>query len=100
ANVTLWPKPVTVVINRTVFDSLTAAQQAALRQAGTAAVARQLAFLRGVNEEDRDILCRRGLRFVRASGRDLAGLRRAVQPVYDQLEANAGTGAFLEGMRG
>jgi hypothetical protein len=38
---------VTVVINRTVLESLTAAQHDALRQAGTAAVARQLAFLRG-----------------------------------------------------
>jgi TRAP-type C4-dicarboxylate transport system substrate-binding protein len=99
ANVTLWPRPVTVVINRTVFESLTAAQQAALRQAGTAAVARQLAFLRGLNDEDRDILCRRGLRFVRASGRDLAGLHRAVQPVYDQLEANADTRSFLQRIR-
>jgi TRAP-type C4-dicarboxylate transport system substrate-binding protein len=96
ANVTLWPRPVTVVINRTVFDSLTATQQDALRQAGTAAVARQLAFLRGLNDEDRALLCRRGLRLVRASGRDLAGLRRAVQPVYDQLEANAETRSLLQ----
>jgi TRAP-type C4-dicarboxylate transport system substrate-binding protein len=36
---------VTVVINGKVFESLTAAQQDALRQAGTAAVARQLDFL-------------------------------------------------------
>jgi TRAP-type transport system periplasmic protein len=99
ANVTLWPRPVTVVINRTVFHSLTAAQQAALRQAGTAAVARQLDFLRGLNDEDRELLCRRGLRFVRASGRDLAGLRRAVQPVYDQLEANAEIRSFLQRIR-
>jgi TRAP-type transport system periplasmic protein len=95
ANVTLWPRPVTVVINGKVFESLTAAQQDALRQAGTAAVARQLAFLRGLNDEDRDLLCRRGLRFVRASGRDLAGLRRAVQPVYAQLERNPQTRSFL-----
>jgi TRAP-type C4-dicarboxylate transport system substrate-binding protein len=99
ANVTLWPKPVTVVINRTVLESLTAAQQAALRQAGPAAVARQLAFLRTLAEEDRALLCRRGLRFVRASGRDLAGLRRAVQPVYDQLEANADTRSLLQRIR-
>jgi TRAP-type C4-dicarboxylate transport system substrate-binding protein len=99
ANVTLWPKPVTVVINRTVLESLTAAQQDALRAAGTAAVARQLAFLRGLNDEDRELLCRRGLRFVRASGRDLAGLRRAVQPVYDQLEANAETRSLLQRIR-
>jgi Bacterial extracellular solute-binding protein, family 7 len=86
---------VTVVINGKVFESLTAAQQDALRQAGTAAVAQQLDFLRGLNDEDRELLCRRGLRFVRASGRDLAGLRRTVQPVYDQLERNPETRSFL-----
>ena len=99
ANVTLWPKPVTVVINRTVFESLTAAQQDALRQAGTAAVSRQLAFLRGLNDEGRELLCRRGLRFIRATDRDLAGLRRAVQPVYDQLQADAETRSLLQRIR-
>jgi hypothetical protein len=87
---------VTVVSNRTVFESLTAAQQDALRQAGLAAVPRQLAFLGTLAEEDRELLCRRGLRFVRASGRDLAGLRRAVQPIYDQLERNADTRSSLQ----
>jgi len=96
ANVTLWPRPVTVVINRTVFESLTAAQQDALRQAGTVAVSRQLDLFQGLNDGARDILCQRGLRFVRASDRDLAGLRRAVQPVYDQLEANAETRSLLQ----
>jgi TRAP-type C4-dicarboxylate transport system substrate-binding protein len=95
ANVTLWPKPVTVVINRKVFESLTAGQQDALRGVGPAVVSRQLAFLRGLNDEDRGILCRRGLRFVRASDRDLADLRRAVQPVYGQLERNAQTRSLL-----
>jgi TRAP-type C4-dicarboxylate transport system substrate-binding protein len=95
ANVTLWPKPVTVVINRKVFESLTASQQDALRGVGPAVVSRQLDFLRGLTDEDRGILCRRGLRFVRASSRDLADLRRAVQPVYEQLERNAQTRSLL-----
>ena len=95
ANVTLWPKPVTVVINRKVFASLTASQQDALRGVGPAMVSRQLDFLRGLTDEDRGILCRRGLRFVRASDRELAGLRRAVQPVYEQLERNAQTRSLL-----
>jgi TRAP-type C4-dicarboxylate transport system substrate-binding protein len=95
ANVTLWPKPVTVVINRKVFKSLTASQQDALRQAGSAAVWRQLDFLRGLTDEDRGILCRRGLRFMRASDRDLAALRRAVQPVYDTIARNPQTRSFL-----
>jgi TRAP-type C4-dicarboxylate transport system substrate-binding protein len=95
ANVTLWPKPVTVVINQKVFQSLTASQQDALRGVGPAVVSRQLAFLRGLNDEHRGILCRRGLRFVRASDRDLAGLRRAVQPVYDTIARNAQTRTLL-----
>jgi TRAP-type C4-dicarboxylate transport system substrate-binding protein len=95
ANVTLWPKPVTVVINQKVFQSLTASQQDALRGVGPAVVSRQLAFLRGLTEEDRGILCRRGLRFVRASDRDLSGLRRAVQPVYDRIARNAQTRTLL-----
>jgi TRAP-type transport system periplasmic protein len=99
ANVTLWPRPVTVVINRTVFESLTAAQQAALRQAGAAVVSRQLDFLRSLSEEDRELLCRRGLRFLRAADRDLAGLRRAVQPVYDQLERTPQTRRLLQRIR-
>jgi TRAP-type C4-dicarboxylate transport system substrate-binding protein len=96
ANVTLWPKPVTVVINRKVFQSLTASQQAALRGAGPAVVARQLDFLEGLSDEDRSVLCERGLRFMHATNQDLAGLRRAVQPVYDQLERNAETRSFLQ----
>jgi len=99
ANVTLWPKPVTVVINRKVFESLTAGQQDALRGVGPAVVSRQLDFLRGLNEEDRGILCRRGLRFVRASDPDLAALRRAVQPVYDWLDRNAQTRSLLRRIR-
>jgi TRAP-type C4-dicarboxylate transport system substrate-binding protein len=96
ANVTLWPKPVTVVINQKAFQSLTASQQAALRGAGPAVVARQLDFLQGLSGEDRDILCKRGLRFLHASNQDLAELRRAVQPVYDILERNAETKSFLQ----
>jgi TRAP-type C4-dicarboxylate transport system substrate-binding protein len=95
ANVTLWPKPVTVVINQKIFQSLTASQQDALRGVGPAVVSRQLAFLRGPNDEDRGILCRRGLKFVRASDRDLADLRRAVQPVYDMIARNAQTRSLL-----
>jgi hypothetical protein len=96
ANVTFWPKPVTVVINRKVFESLTASQQAALRGAGSAVVSRQLDFTQGLSAEDGNVLCRRGLRFVRASNQDLAELRRAVQPVYDRIEGNAETRSLLQ----
>jgi hypothetical protein len=96
SNVTLWPRPVTLVISRKAFDSLTPTQQDALRQAGSAVLSRQLDDQQGLSASDGGILCRRGVRFVRASSQDLAALRRAVQPVYDMLEGNAKTRSFLQ----
>jgi len=97
ANVTFWPKPVTVVMNRKAFESLTASQQHALRQAGAAVIARQAKLMQDLNSrEAAQILCERRLRFVHASNHDLAALRRAVQPVYDQLERTAATRSFLK----
>ena len=96
ANVTFWPRTVTVVMNRRAFDSLTPSQRDALQQAGSSVVARQLAFRQGEEGRDRELLCRRGLRFVRASDQELAALRRAVQPVYRQLERNAVTRSLLQ----
>jgi TRAP-type C4-dicarboxylate transport system substrate-binding protein len=96
ANVTFWPKPVTVVMNRKVFESLTPSQQDALQQASVSVIARQLAFRQGEEGRDREVLCQRGLRFVHASNQELAALRRAVQPVYDTLERNAETRSLLQ----
>jgi TRAP-type C4-dicarboxylate transport system substrate-binding protein len=96
ANVILWPKPVTVVMNRKAFESLTASQQEVLQAAGSAVLSRQLDLWQARSAEDEGVLCRRGLRFVQASNQDLAALRRAVQPVYDQLQANAETRSFLQ----
>ena len=97
ANVTFWPKPVTVVMNRKAFESLTPRQQDALRQAGASVIARQLEAMQNLNSrEAAGTLCQRGLRFVHASNQQLAALRRAVQPVYNQLERNAQTRSLLQ----
>jgi TRAP-type C4-dicarboxylate transport system substrate-binding protein len=97
ANVTFWPKTVTVVMNRKAFESLTASQQNALRQPGASVIGPQLKLMQDVNNgEARDSLCQRGLRFLRANKQDLAQLRQAVQPVYDTLERNAETRSFLQ----
>jgi TRAP-type C4-dicarboxylate transport system substrate-binding protein len=96
ANVAFWPKPVTVVINRKVFESLTPRQQDALRAAGPSAISPQLAYRQGEERKDQEILCQRGLRFLHASPQDLAALRRAVQPVYDRIERNAETRTLLQ----
>jgi TRAP-type C4-dicarboxylate transport system substrate-binding protein len=96
SNVTLWPRPVTLLASRNAFESLTPTQQDALRQAGSAVLSRQLKDQQGLSASDGRILCRRGVRFARASDQDLAALRRAVQPVYDKLEGNAETKSFLQ----
>jgi len=51
---------------------------------------------RGNERTDTAILCRRGLlRFLTASPADLAALRRAVQPVYHQLERDPQTQRYI-----
>jgi TRAP-type C4-dicarboxylate transport system substrate-binding protein len=96
ANVTFWPRPMTLVINRKTFESLTPSQQEALQTAGSAVLSRQLDQQQRFSAEDEGVLCQRGLRYVQASNQDLAALRRAVQPVYDKLQANAETRSFLQ----
>jgi TRAP-type C4-dicarboxylate transport system substrate-binding protein len=97
ANVTFWPKPVTVVMNRQAFESLTPSQQDALQQAGASVVARQMKLMQDLNiREAAHVLCQRGLRFLHASNQELAALRRGVQPVYDQLERDAQTRSLLQ----
>ena len=96
ANVTFWPKPVTIVANQKVFDSLTTGQQDALRRAGSSVISRQLKLLQELNIQDRSSLCRRRLRFMRASSQDLATLRRAVQPVYDEIGRDPASRSHLQ----
>ena len=96
ANVTFWPKAVTVVMNQKVFDSLTPRQQDALRQAGVSVIARQLKLQHDLNRQAAHLLCQRGLRFQHVSNQELAALRRAVQPVYDRIERNAQTRSLLQ----
>jgi TRAP-type C4-dicarboxylate transport system substrate-binding protein len=95
ANVVLWPKPMTIVINADRFASLTRRQQHALRDAGPVAFAAQMKV---VSERDDDALrrlCRIATPFVRAQPSELAALRAAVQPVYGQIERGAGNAAAL-----
>jgi TRAP-type C4-dicarboxylate transport system substrate-binding protein len=96
SNVTFWPTPMTLVINRKTFESLTPSQQQALQTAGSAVLSRQLDKAQADDAEGLGTECRRGFPFVHASNQDLAALRRAVQPVYDQLERDAETKSFLQ----
>jgi TRAP-type C4-dicarboxylate transport system substrate-binding protein len=103
-NVVLWPKPFTIVMNRDAFGRLTPGQRALLRRAGRDAVAPEL---RQIARDDAAALaaaCQGGaLRLASASPRDLAALRRAVEPVYRDLARDRlarGVLASISAMRG
>jgi TRAP-type C4-dicarboxylate transport system substrate-binding protein len=87
ANVVLWPKAQTIVMNRKAFDALTSEQQEILRAAGRSALEPELARIERDERTGLSALCKRGkLRFATARRADLAALREAVRSVYDELE--------------
>jgi TRAP-type C4-dicarboxylate transport system substrate-binding protein len=88
-NVVLWPRATTVVMDRKAFDSLTSEQQEVLRSAGRAALQPLLETLQSDERDSLTSLCDHGLHVVSASPAQRARLRKAVQPVYDQLERDS-----------
>jgi TRAP-type C4-dicarboxylate transport system substrate-binding protein len=103
ANVVLWSRPETIVISRAAFDRLAPAQQEVLSRAGREALVPVLARIEKEQEEALEVVCGRGkLALVTASAAELAALRAAVQPVYDELERDPVTKrliAEIESMR-
>jgi TRAP-type C4-dicarboxylate transport system substrate-binding protein len=97
ANVVLWPRPTTVVMNQETFDALTAEQQDALREAGREALDPSLATIEDTARASLAAICERSrLRLAIASPSDRAALRRAVQPVYDELERDSLTAELID----
>jgi TRAP-type transport system periplasmic protein len=95
ANVSLWPRPLALFANAKTWAALTPGQRRVLHQAVTDDQAAETQFVWDNERSDTAILCRRGLRFLTASPADLAALRRAVQPVYDQLERDPQTRRYI-----
>ena len=95
ANVSLWPRPLVLFANGKAWARLTTAQRHILSRAVTDDQAAETNVVRDNERTDTAILCRRGLRFLTASPADVAALRRAVQPVYDQLERDPQTRRYI-----
>ena len=104
ANIVLWPRPATIFMNREAFDRLTGDQQDALREAGREVIEPVLATIEDAERASLEAICNGSrLPFVSASPPDRAALRRAVQPVYDELEHDRLTReliAEIEDLRG
>ena len=96
-NVDFEPRPNVIVMNRRAFQALSASQRTVVLHA--AAMARTSA---GVYESDATGLgdiCRRGVKIVAASETELRGLQAAERPVYQSLESNPQTRAFIQKIR-
>jgi hypothetical protein len=100
ANVVLWPKPYSIILDREAFVALTPAQRAILGRAGREALAPELRQIERDEAAAVSNMCRRGEPFlVTASSAELAALREAVQPVYDELERDSETREHIAEIR-
>ena len=96
ANVNLWPRPLVIVADTDVFESLDPDQQDVLRDATANVIPAALEASRGEDASGGDGLCRAGMTFATASAGQLDTLRAALTPVYASLGEDPGTAEFLE----
>jgi TRAP-type C4-dicarboxylate transport system substrate-binding protein len=85
ANVTLFPRANTIVVNRAAFERLTNDQRKTLRKAA-AQTLRHVVASRPTDVEEARSACDAGIPLVVASDADIRGLVRATRPVVARLE--------------
>jgi TRAP-type C4-dicarboxylate transport system substrate-binding protein len=97
SNIVLWPRPLVIFANRKTFDSLSPAQQSALRRAGADVnvLARATAAARSSDREGEQALCAVRMREIAATAAEAASLRRSVTSVYAALERDPRTRSLL-----
>jgi TRAP-type C4-dicarboxylate transport system substrate-binding protein len=96
SNVNLWPRPLVLFAAKGVVASLTSEQRSALRNAAAASLPAAIKSARALDEDAVPKLCKGGLTFTAASAQELRALQVAVQPVYDDLNADPKTRAIIE----
>jgi TRAP-type C4-dicarboxylate transport system substrate-binding protein len=95
ANVVLWPLFDVLFTNPARLASLTAQQRGWLRQAAAQAAAGSVSVMAGQDGSYIKQACALGARFATATHADLAALRAALAPVYESLDADPQTKAFI-----
>jgi TRAP-type transport system periplasmic protein len=96
ANVALWPEFDVLIASPGRLASLTAQQRTWLHQAAGAATRDSAGLAASGNAASIGRACVLGARFVTATPADLAALRRALSAVYQHLQADPQTRAFLQ----
>jgi len=98
ANVSFFPKALTVFTTRSAYNQLDDGQRRALREAAEQTVARVVAHPPLESALARRF-CDGGGRVVTASSDDVAALTRAAQPVYTTLERDPRTRGLIAAIR-
>jgi TRAP-type C4-dicarboxylate transport system substrate-binding protein len=95
-NLVLWARPIVLFANKAAFARLTVLQRRALEQAVSNDVTGQTKVVIEFERYSAGVLCAdHRLRFPVATPADLATLRRAVRPVYEQLERDPQARRFI-----
>ena len=95
ANVVLWPQFDVLVANPARLASLTAQQRGWLLQAAQQAAANSVNLVAGQDGPYIRQACAMGARFATATPADLAAMRRAFSPVYQNLGHEQQASAFI-----
>jgi len=95
ANVTLWPQFDVLFANPARLASLAPQQRAWLEQAAADAARNSVPLVAGQNGPYIKQACAMGARFATATPADLAALRQSLSVVYQNLETDPQTSAFL-----
>jgi TRAP-type C4-dicarboxylate transport system substrate-binding protein len=95
ANVNLWPQTVALLANPTRLSGLTEEQRGWVRRAAADASVSSTGMFEDETATVQDV-CLKGARFANASVADVAAMRQAFVPVYDSLERDPPTEAFIE----
>ena len=101
ANLPLWPRAQTVVMNQAAYDRLTGGRKRILAIAARTAVAPSRQAILETGEQGNDVVCTRAaIKLVNAAPADQAAFRRAVAPALAPVRDKARTGAALAAIEG
>jgi TRAP-type C4-dicarboxylate transport system substrate-binding protein len=91
-NLVLWARPIVLFANKAAFARLNVLQRRALEHAVRGDVTGQTRVILVFERYSAEVLCAdHRVRFAVATAADLAAMRRAVRPVYEQLERDPQT---------
>jgi TRAP-type transport system periplasmic protein len=94
-DVVLWPRALTVVMNRAAYRKLDRTERAILRRAAAEALPSIMLRLGTEERGATASVCSKSVRLIRATPTEVAALRAAVAPVFAQLERPPATALLL-----